>query len=83
MHPRPSAPDSRNSSTPQIPVPLLHSSDSRTALAIRRTRGVSPSRNPSVPFRSSHWRGSAIAMDAEHPTRLPMAAERTASIPLP
>lgn len=83
MHPRPSAPDTRKATAPQIPLPLRHSFISSTAHAARSTTGVSLSSRSPAPLTSAHCSGSARRIDAEHPTRLPMAAARTASIPLP
>ena len=83
MHPSPKIPESRKANAPCGSLPRALSPFSSTAHAMTRTNGVRESNVSAAPFSRTHWSGTAMRMDAEHPTRLPMAAARTASIPLP
>ena len=54
MHPNPRIPDRRNAIGPHIPLPRDHSCHRSTALAVRRTAGVSLSRISPAPWIRSH-----------------------------
>ena len=83
MQARPSIPDAANATAPQSALPLPCPDMTTTAAATIMTTGVSLSRGSSRPFRRSHCRGTDIRTAAEAPTRLPMAAALTATIPRP
>ena len=83
MHASPSIPDTAKAAAPHITFPRRRSEARIAPAAARRTIGVRRSSPSPRPFRRSHCRGTDISTAAEAPTRLPIAAALTATIPRP
>ena len=83
MHASPSIPDMAKAAAPHITFPRRRSEARIAPAAARRTIGVRRSSPSPRPFRRSHCRGTDISTAAEAPTRLPIAAALTATIPRP
>ena len=83
MHIRPSSPETQNATGPQTPDPRLCSETSRIPETSISTSGVSESRASPAGPDSRICSGTAMSTAVAAPTRLPIAAALTASMPLP
>ena len=83
MQASPSIPDTAKAAAPQTTFPRRRSEARIAPAAARRTNGVRRSSPSPRPWRRSHCRGTDIRTAAEAPTRLPIAAALTATIPRP